>query len=341
MVGPELALLMGAHAAEGEPAGAGVHRLLQAGVARRVERVVLEIEHHAVARAWQVVREGAGDGAAVRAEEIGELHHPDGRLGGALGRRRLQIDRLHRPLVELAGGLLGHVLVELLRIVEDLLEPARLLLRGLRLFLVALGLAARCERRARVGCGRRQAAQDRGRLGALLREGQGAVGREHRRDQGERPRHPAREGDASFAAAPGLSQHRAIATGAEQQQEGRGVHRIGEETELAERLDDEELHEEEADVAQERQAEDEQRLRGRGVACARAGQEREEEQEGQGEAEHEAPGGEGNAEGHRPGAARDGGATALRTRAAYLLDHGHGATAAVVLQQQKTGDPRR
>ena len=68
----------------------------QLRVARVVEGVVLEVDGHAAPGLRHELRERAGELAAERAQEVGELDHLDRRVGRPLGGGALEVDRDRR-----------------------------------------------------------------------------------------------------------------------------------------------------------------------------------------------------------------------------------------------------
>ena len=237
VVRPELALVLRAHRAQGQVAGARVDGAGDVGVARLLQRVVLEVEDDAVRGLRDVAGKGARDRPAVRAQEIRELHHADRRLRRPLEGSALQVEGLHRSLLVLAARLLREVLLELLRIVEDLLQPPRLLLRDAGLLLVALRVASRGRGAAR----RRRAHPQRRRARtppAPWPATPGPCRRPAPRRRGRavpRP-HPAMATRPSLYRMPDPSGG-AVAAGGEQDHERQRVDRIGEQAQLAEGLD--------------------------------------------------------------------------------------------------------
>ena len=172
-------------------------------------------------------------------------------------------------------GLLREVLVELLRVVEDLLQPARLLLRHAGLLLVALGVAPR-GRRAGSTAARSTPSRDGARRGP--RRGprrQGRVEGQHRRDQRERAQPPSRDRHPPLAVPHARRQGGAGAAGGEEDHERQRVDRIGEQAQLAEGLDQDELDAEEHDAPRpgpgNSAGQRDPRRRGPGVRAARGG----------------------------------------------------------------------
>jgi len=319
---PELPLLLGADPAPRHPASPCVDRVVHAGVAFLVERVVLEADADPSLRMGQEVLEGPGDRSAVGAQEVGELHHLDAGIRRALERRPGQLEVLHARRIELARRLGGQVFVVLLRIVQGLAEP---------LHFGAKRLVSAGRRRRAAG---HRPAQQRARAIRSARH-ERAVPSQNAASDARHGDRPAREHERSECTRSRLRLAR--------RPQRHGHHRvdcISREAQLAEGLDHEALQAKQDDIdGQREQGRAQHEAQGRRrlfpARCCR-----EQEERCQREIEEQAGGGERNAGQSRVLALRDDLAAARLAVAAELVHGAHRAGLAVVLHQQERGKRR-
>ena len=328
----------------------------QPGVARAVERVVLEVDGHAAGGLRHEARERAGELSAERAQEVRVLDDLHRRGGRPLRRDPLEVDGDDVGGVVGALGLLGEVGVELPRVVERRLEVLRALLPVLRVL--------RAGRGFRRGRSRSRLAAGRGGRGA---RGGGRHGRGRRRRRaeqrrlpprgarlecrvdaqdgprhGEAPEHPAGEREAALRASGRGARAAEGGPGGKQGEERGRAQAVGQDAQRAVRADREGLHAEEQEVHQQPEGEGGGGEAGQGVEQVGGGEERQGQEEREREVEGEAVRRDGEPGEGRPRAAGDVLAAARLAVPvpAGLVHRGDGPGLPVVLPEENAGHGR-